>query len=396
MLKFDNNGIDYNLKPFGPNLPQATEDALEQESKEVSRWNFWYPPEDPEKPDLPYIIGFTVQIQRHVPHITCRPHLSEEYLRTATQSEPVVANPHGIEATPSADTARLIITAPIATGEAPGAKVVACTIISDSGTGAGKRFRAAAKIYDPLYYSSISDIGKYPQDCVVDAVEHYNTETAAYQRLSDTGQTGCLAPEYHGSWEFSLPVTIKGKPCTRPIFLILIEHLNGTSIRDTRRWNDVTRYTCKDSYHYPEGFRLEVLARAMDGYVRQLGTGVRQRDFAARNVMLVANDNPSAQTEEVCGLTMPRIVLIDYNIAETESEPLVEAEKTPSLPPNPAWYFSGTCLWEDFAGWAPSEWFKEEHGEEWLLKRFNTEGVRELYLPEPDDTRLSEPDPSDD
>lgn len=131
----------------------------------------------------------------------------------------------------------------------------------------------------------------------------------------------------------------------------------------------------------------------MDGYVRQLGTGVIERDFAARNVMLVANNNSSAQIEAVCGLIMPRIVLIDYNIAETESEPTLEAEKAPSLPPNPAWYFSGAYLWEDFGGWSRSEWFEDERQEEWLLKRFNTEGVRELYLPVPDPVRLPEPAP---
>lgn len=74
----------------------------------------------------------------------------------------------------------------------------------------------------------------------------------------------------------------------------------------------------RDSFHYyPEEYRLQVLARAMDAYVRQQFTiGVSQGDFAGRNVKLVANGsfNSEGEGDMVCGLAMPsRIVLVDYN-----------------------------------------------------------------------------------
>lgn len=67
--------------------------------------------------------------------------------------------------------------------------------------------------------------------------------------------------------------------------LVLIKLLNGTSTQSMRVQNSSSGGT--DSFHYPEEYRLEVLARAIEGYARQLASGLNQADFAGRNFLLV-------------------------------------------------------------------------------------------------------------
>lgn len=245
-------------------------------SSSLGNSRFWYPPKDPDKPMLPYLPGFSVQIHRYAPPpfafctdeeieataLQERPALSEEYLRTVTHSEAVVANPP-VDGIPSAGTAQLIITSPIVIGAARGAQIVACRVTPQD----GHPFTVAAKIYDPLYYKFQSSIGNYPQDCVGDADEDFIVETRAYELLKRTGQTsrGSFGPEYHGAWTFTLPIVLKGVSTIRPIRLILIELLKGASIQGSRLQNNSDRRAGTDSFHYPEGYRLEVLARAMEG-----------------------------------------------------------------------------------------------------------------------------------
>lgn len=141
---------------------------------------FWSPPEDPDKPELPYIPGFTVQIHRHVPPTSFfdsfqakeepRPQLDEEYMKTVTQSKAVVESPPMETASPAQpDTAQLTVSGPIAIGDERGAQVVACSITPqsnlDGGFNPSSTFHAAAKIYDPLYYCFKTDIGRHPVDC---------------------------------------------------------------------------------------------------------------------------------------------------------------------------------------------------------------------------------------
>lgn len=361
---------------------------MSAEPESSDRVRFWSPPEDHEKPRLPYIVGFTVQIHRHVPPPAEEiPHLSQEYLLTVTQSEAVVANlPPETPAPTRPETAQLTITAPIAVGAARGAQIVACTIVSQDANHGRKHFHATAKIYDPLYYSFKRSIGPYPEDIVYLANRDYSTEAAAYEHLHKTGQTGTFAPDYHGSWTFQLPMTSKGKHLSRPVRLVLMERLYGSTIRDTRVQNHSDKHMGMDSFHYPEKYRLEVLARAMEGFVKQLQTGINQRDFAGRNVMLVGKEDTSSaenltssQEDTVDGLALPRIVLIDYNHAVIHKL----AEEC-LLPANPISIFWGEYLCEDFAGWVPHEWGDEELQQDWLLQRFNRRDQQELYLPIPE------------
>lgn len=158
--------------------------------------------------------------------------------------------------------------------------------------------------------------------------------------------------------------------------MILIETLDGVSLQDTRVQNSPNRDEGTDSFHYPEEYRLEVLARALDGYVKQLKIGLVQRDFAGRNVMLVTNN---LEEDKVGGLTLPRVVLVDYNIARVEEIP---SEHAHSLPANPAAIFWNEYFWYDFGGWVPNEWQDWKLQQDWLLNRFNGDEHKHHYYPE--------------
>lgn len=345
----------------------------------------WSPPEDPDKPNLPYLPGLDLAIDRHAPPppfieslrkgLSPRTSPSEDYLRSVPQSKAVVDNPP-IETDPPArpETARLVVTAPISIGAARGAQIVSCTIHSQSGS--GRPYQATAKIYDPLYYNFKAHLSHQPEDIMYNADLDYSNEAAAYEQLRKTGQTGSSAPAYYGSWTFTLPITVDNKSYDRPVRLILMEELKGSTIRDTRVRNN-SNARAGDSFHYPEEYRLEIIARAMDTFVRQLQFGVDQSDFVGRNVVLVqGNSNTSSLMETSGGLPLPRVILIDYNNAFIN-------QGTPhlSLPENPISIFWNVYLWEDFGGWVPNEWEDGKSHRKWLLKRFNGDGQRQLYLP---------------
>lgn len=343
-------------------------------------FNHWHAPEDPDRPRLPYLPGLSVRISRHAPPSGDeqsgsqqeRPQLEEAYLRTVTHSEAVVANPpvDGVE-DPSSQ-AELVITSTIAIGSARGAQIVACTVTPLDG-GDSEAFEAAAKIYDPLYYNFEHSIGYYPRDCVGAADQDYMVETYAYEVLEQTGHAGSSAPRYYGSWTFTLPIVCGGSPTSRPVRLILMERLEGVTIRESRIQNAYSRGAGKDAFHYPEEYRLEVLARAMDAYVGQIKGGVDQGDFAGRNIVLVP-----AQSEKVCGLSLPRVELIDYNNADVRE---LSPRQLDRLPPSPAGVFWGQNLWEDVAGWVPDTWRDDEVQQEWLIRRFCGRDTRGFYLP---------------
>lgn len=261
-----------------------------------------------DKPDCPFLPGFSAEIRRH--HIgadtALKPLVSGKYLETVTHSEAVVLEPPKDafrpkdmqsrrvggrlvyttlgEETPTttraiekpAETAHLAVTAALAVGTARGPQVVACTVTPchvDGSTEPPKPFQAAAKIFDPLY-SNFAE-ADHPRDRVSDAEKVNRTETAAYEHLAanDPGHKDPFRPEYYGSWTLTLPIAIKGQPRTRDVQLILIELLNGTTVESMRVHNTLFRGT--DGFHYPKEYRMEVLARALEGYARQLESGHR-------------------------------------------------------------------------------------------------------------------------
>lgn len=313
-----------------------------------------------------------------------RPQLSPRYMKSVPQSELVVDNPP-LETPPSqADTAQLTLITPISVGSNRDSQVITCSITSH-GEVPGQPFQAVAKIYDALYYRFSKSFAIAPLDVVTQADEDYSREAAAYEYLQETGQTGSFAPAYYGSWTLVLPITSRGKTLTRPVRLILIEHLDGTSIHDSVIHSGPF-CSGQDAFHYPEEYRLELLALAMDGYVRQLHSGIDQLDFAGRNIIL-ASRPPSAEPGQsapvVAGLSLPRVVLVDYNGAVVFSQ--TKEGRRPHMdwprPCNPMLYFWEEVM-DDFGGWVPHEWHDNpKFMQEWLKMRFGSEEKRKLYAP---------------
>jgi hypothetical protein len=316
-----------------------------------------------------------------------REELSESYLRGITQSELVIDHPSLDTPLPArSETAQLTVMTPITIGSVRGAQVVACEIAPR--TEGGKPLQAVAKIYDPMYYSFEWKFSHQPGDTVWQADSDYSREAAAYEHLQKNATS--LASQYFGSWTFDLPIRSRGVSRTRPVRMILIERLDGTSMRNMRVRNDPDPQETEDAFHYPEDYRLEVLAIAMDQYVRILHSGLDQRDFASRNVMLVASTQPSAEVPVISGLPLPRVVLVDYNTSviyglaaqgnhlQYRIQGMYLQRRTP-LPINPMQLWWGMPM-NEFVGWVPREWHSMPSlKQEWLKKRFGGTEQRKLY-----------------
>ncbi|KAI3393720.1 hypothetical protein diail_3764 [Diaporthe ilicicola] len=350
----------------------------------------WSPADDPDKPPFPYITGFTTQIHRHsppppfgAPHYGPGPRRghSSQYLHGVPHSELVVDNPP-LDTPPlppsQAETARLTIHTPISVGSDRDAQILTCSVTPHR----GEPFQAVAKIYDALYYRFSESYANAPRDVVAEADGDYSREAAAYEFLQATGQTGSFAPAYYGSWTLNLPITSRGNAYVRPVRLILIERLDGPSIRDSLMYNG-PKDAGKDAFHYPLEYRLEILALAMNGYVRQQHSGIDQWDFAGRNIILALRMPSNEPAVVIAGISLPRVVLIDYNMAVVYS--LTEEGKIPLMdwprPWNPMVYFWHLPM-TDFGGWVPHEWHDNpKFMQEWLQSRFGTEEKRKLYAP---------------
>lgn len=307
-----------------------------------------------------------------------REELSESYLRGITQSELVIDHP-SLDTLPLArsETAQLTVVTPIAIGGVRGARVVACEIVPQNK--GDKPFQAVAKIYDRVYYNFEFYLNHQPADTVWQADSDYSREAAAYEHLQKNPTS--FASEYYGSWGFDLPIRSRRVSRTRPVRMILLERLNGTTMRNVRVRNDPDPDAPEDAFHYPEEYRLEVLAMAMDQYVRMLHSGFKRVDFSSRNIMLVAATRSSSEALVESGLPLPRIVLVDhktsvvYGLTAQGDHP---PRHTP-LPINPM-----QLWWEmhlnDFVGWVPHEWHSTPRlKREWLQKRFGGTEQRKLY-----------------
>lgn len=279
--------------------------------------------------------------------------------------------------TPS-ETAQLTITSYVRIGCGAGAQVVVCTIAKS-----GKPpFQAVAKIYDALYYCFSHSIALRPRDVTIQADMDYAAEVAAYQQLASVSRASEVTPAYYGSWTFSLPFLSNGVQHMRPVRLVLIEYLQGSNLRGFEIQNSNQPHDGPDSFHLPEEYRLEVLARAMDAYVRVLHCGIEQNDFASRNIM-ISSEKSDAHTYKT-GASIPRVVLTDFNTAIVHSRtrygPSIEESLT--LPVNPMQCFWTQAVAGEFPGWAPREWEASPKAmQEWLLKRFGSEEQRALYEP---------------
>lgn len=349
-----------------------------------SDFHFWSAPEDPERPPLPYASVFTVTITEHVPprpfglpsvypFIEPPYDTSDEHLKTLTQTELVVSCPP-LEADDETDPekpareATLKVERPIAVKDGRGPQLVACTVTPQNGQ--GEPFQAVAKIFDPLYYSFENENAPYrPVATTLAADSDYSVEAAAYAHLQKTGHTGGFAPEYYGSWTFTLPILHRGIQHKRHVRLLLMEHIDGVCMRDLCSRESTT-------LGFSEEHRLDVLALILDSHARLEHSGLDQRDLAPRNIMLKLE--PEAEAEDRLGKGRPRVrvvqraVLIDYNIAVVyHLAPEAEKyRKSAELPLNPIDMFWSTSL-DDFGYWVPQSWQGNRRAQqEWLIERF--------------------------
>ncbi|KAI1348303.1 hypothetical protein F5Y01DRAFT_292675 [Xylaria sp. FL0043] len=304
-------------------------------------------------------------------------------MRKTPQTQQVLANPPQHTQWPSTTPPRsavLTVTRTIATGKGPkqAAQLVVCQLLFD---GQQKPHTVVAKIYDSLYYDLWDPFVAEPQDVGWLADCHYGREASAYRQLQQTKslQKPGFAPEYYGSWTFSLPLTLEGKQHRRSIRLVLIEYLAGSTMRDLqtkiepvhlRVGNEMATVSYPDghAYHYSEQYRLNILAEVLEGFMMQVHSGVSQGDLAPRNVMLV----PSPQGTMPPG-SLPRVVLIDYNLAVVSKfTKYASSRPKTSRPRN-----SAECWWDDrlvqWDGWVPTHWLQPrgwQFAEEWLWATF--------------------------
>lgn len=370
----------------------------------------WAPLQDPDRPSLPYIPGFTVQIQPHEApapfgHEKYYDHWprrgpSDEELETMTQSAIVVSYPPleanaTTSATTSApplrqeETAQLTINSSIRIGCGDDAQIVRCTV-----TPPGRPFfEAVAKIYDALYYRFVDSAAAGPRDVTAQADMDYTREVAAYKHLMSAGETGRGVPEFYGSWTFKLPITSRGVACQRPVRVLLIEHIDGVDLKSSLIHNNHLDYGRLDAFHLPEDYRLEVLARMMEIHTRCIYSGVEHMDLTCRNVMIVTNTSGKLSTDHNTAINIPRVVLVNFNASIVYRCTTLGSRHpwgTLDRPVNPLELCWNWSMAADFGGWAPREWENSERlRQQWLLQTFGGEEKRALYEPVISDFQLS-------
>ncbi|KAM9880085.1 MOZ protein represents a chromatin-associated acetyltransferase [Verticillium dahliae] len=89
--------------------------------------------------------------------------------------------------------------------------------------------RVVAKIYDPLYYPFLACALPYASDVVRQADMDLSREAAVYQHFKTMGTDGQFAPKYYGAFTMPMRSHIAGK--YRPVCLILLEHIDGSTMR---------------------------------------------------------------------------------------------------------------------------------------------------------------------
>lgn len=149
-----------------------------------------------------------------------------------------------------------------------------------------------------------------------------------------------IVPRYLGSWSFQLTEPIPEEeeeeeeepgvsrshrqPRTRAIRLVLLEPIRGCSMESlkiTAHYED-----------YDETYRLYVLARILEIDIWLDHIGVLHQDIADRNIMM---DPPPEQHDPAAALLKPRVVFIDFGMADVIDP---EDEELKPLSPVKTWW----------------------------------------------------------
>ncbi|VUC24696.1 unnamed protein product [Clonostachys rosea] len=191
-----------------------------------------------------------------------------------------------------------------------------------------------AKIFDALYF--------LPEefDHTYEADGNYATEAAAYEDIIEDGLDGRFTPHYHGSWTFDLPVPDSHTQSTRPVRMVLLEHIPGRSICEVVNNNLL-------SCILPE-HRLEILAGIMEVYSLLKYYGIQHFDLAPRNVMIMGVDFSISPND-----TMPGFVLIDFNHCSLHRRPSCYGGMNDDTKPvDPKTYLGKSCP-DKWKCWVP-------------------------------------------
>ena len=179
---------------------------------------------DETKPPLPYVPGQMLTVRPHEPPELTRPRFlkKEDLMKTRSKSplERCLLYPPS-EGLTGASAISLRIIEGVRVGDGHHSQVVAVEASSNNEIPSG--IRLIAKFYDPLYYGHRGYYNTFTD-------YNYSHETAAYKTLCEL--YGTIIPRYYGSYTCELTTLYGNGFVQRPVRLILIEAVNGASMRD--------------------------------------------------------------------------------------------------------------------------------------------------------------------
>jgi serine/threonine protein kinase len=212
--------------------------------------------------------------------------------------------------------------------------------------------KVIAKIFDPLYYPTISPYGGERLDLVSWADKQFAHEAAAYIEIHGHRQEhpiiDDITPNFFGTFTITHESPTDKYPYRfRQVRVVLLEYIEGTSLLSlcSRRSPDILVPTERAG---TEEERLQVFARMLHGIVAMERIGVFHEDPDPRNIIIAENK---------AGTSAKRVVITDFNISRVERYTESGRHFAQDLPRplHPRWRF-GIDGFERFGGWFPREW----------------------------------------
>ncbi|KAI0389481.1 hypothetical protein F5Y17DRAFT_448809 [Xylariaceae sp. FL0594] len=216
-----------------------------------------------------------------------------------------------------------------------------------------------------------------PADVSLEADRAYSREAAVYEHLERTGNTGDYAAKYYGSWTLVHEFDREGRQVSRPVRLILLEDLNGRSLKELYEHPPTKPTTEAERIAFEKETkdRLDLVALAADGAVRLRHAGVRYSCFCAQHMILV--ERPGSAKPRIVHISFSRSYLFHHRRDVLWGRECKYSDD--STPPNPI-----DVLWRCYNfldGLIPENWNRNRRHmyREWLWERFSGENAL-LYL----------------
>lgn len=269
--------------------------------------------------------------------------------RCCLANPPPRTPPHPCQTTHS-----LRIASQIACGDGRGAQVITCHFEGQEAD------LFVAKIYDPLYYKwsdfEITYLADRQYSCEAAAFERLHSVKKDVDKMRQPGVREVLErsiPSYHGCWTWETTL-LDGQH--RDVRMILMSHVPYPSLSSIIERGVAGKI--------PAESRMQLLARAFEIYCWLEFFGVRQNDFAPRNIM-VSPDQEQA-------------VLLDFSHSIVKGLPnsrwMAHVESTPNLPRSPIELFRASCG-NNMGDWIPNELQAKDAQYRWFMKQWgNSEG----------------------